>query len=89
MKIGIPYTFKDITPGGGEKYLFTIAEILSQKHQVYLLSHKNWDILSVARKVNVNLEKVHFTILPYGKVKRILSGLFSKKYDLFIMVFSF
>jgi len=84
MKIGILYAFDDLVPGGGEKYLFTLAEILSLKHQVYLLSHKNWDFISVARKVNVNLDKVHFQILPYGRIKRILSGLFNEEYDLFI-----
>ena len=84
MKVGIIYTFRDIVPGGGEKYLFTIAEILSRKHEVYLLSHHDGDFISVARKINVNLDKVHLQILPYGRIKRILSGLFNKEYDLFI-----
>ena len=84
MKVGILYTFKDVIPGGGEKYLFTIAEILSQEHQVYLLTHHRWEFKSIARKINVNLDRVHVSILPYGKIKRILSGLFEKEYDLFI-----
>ncbi len=84
MKVGIFYPFKEVITGGGEKYLFTIAEVLSRKHQVYLLSHTPFDYTNLARRLNVNLERVHVSVVPYGKTKRILSGLFHKEYDLFV-----
>ena len=84
MKVGIFYPFREVITGGGEKYLFTIAEVLSQKYQVYLLSHHHFDYKSIGRSLNVNLDKIHFTVVPYGKTWRILSGLFKKEYDLFV-----
>lgn len=84
MKVGIFYPFKAVITGGGEKYLFTIAEILSREHQVYLLLHQHFDYKNIARRLNVDLDRVYFSVLPYGKIKRILSGLFKKEYDLFI-----
>jgi glycosyltransferase involved in cell wall biosynthesis len=84
MKVGIFYPFKEVVTGGGEKYLFTIAECLNLEHQVYLLSHNPFDYKSIARRLNINLERVHFSVVPYGRTKRILSGLFKKEYDLFV-----
>ena len=84
MKVGIFYPFKEVITGGGEKYLFTIAEVLSRKHQVYLLSHTPFDYTSIARRLNVNLDRVHVSVVPYGRTKRIVSGLFNKEYDLFV-----
>ena len=84
MKVGIFYPFKDVITGGGEKYLFTIAEVLSHEHQVCLISHNPFDYKNIAQRLNVNLDRVRFTVLPHGRLKRILSGLFKKEYDLFI-----
>jgi len=84
VKVGMFYPFKEIIPGGGEKYLLTIAEVLSREHQVCLLSHHHFDYKSIARRLNVNLDRVHFSVLPYGRTKRILAGLFKKEYDLFV-----
>ena len=84
MKVGIFYPFKEIITGGGEKYLFTIAEVLSQEHQVYLLAHNRFDYQGIARRLHASLDRVHFSVVPYGRTRRILSGLFKKEYDLFI-----
>ncbi len=84
MKVGIFYPFKEVITGGGEKYLFTIAECLSLEHQVHLLSHTPFDYKRIAGRLNVNLERVHVSVVPYGKTTRILSGLFKKEYDLFV-----
>jgi glycosyltransferase involved in cell wall biosynthesis len=84
VKVGIFYPFTEVITGGGEKYLFTIAEVLSHEHQVCLISHNPFDYKNIAQRLNVNLDRVRFTVLPHGRLKRILSGLFKKEYDLFI-----
>ncbi len=82
MKIAIYSPYLD-TAGGGEKYVLTIAEILSKNHQVYLLldSHlKKIGIEDIKRKIinlhNLDLSKVDFLEAPFGKGNSFFKRLF-------------
>lgn len=88
MKIAIYSPYLD-TLGGGEKYMMTIAEILSQTCcvEVLLDSHlKNLggDYLKkeLSERFDLDLDKVSFVKAPIGKGSNMLSRLFFlKKYD--------
>lgn len=88
MKIAFYTPFLD-TVGGGEKYVLTVAEYLSAKHNVDVLldTHlASFDLDSIKKRItdlhNLNLSKVNFIEAPLGKgslqIKRLL---FLKKYD--------
>lgn len=89
MKIGIYSPYLD-TSGGGEKYMLTIAEILSKENTVdiFLDTHlQTLNIKSITQKIsnllNLNLEKVNFIKAPFGKNTNTFERLsFLKKYDL-------
>ena len=90
MKIGIYSPYLD-TVGGGEKYILTIAEVLSREHQVDVLLDKNLfdiGIESIKKRVDkifsLDLSKVNFIITPLGRGSNILDKyFFLKRYDYF------
>lgn len=89
MKIGIYSPYLD-TVGGGERYMLTIAEGLSEKNKtdIFLDSHlQTLDINKVNEKVskllNLDLSKVNFVKAPIGKGANMFERLsFLKNYDL-------
>lgn len=86
MKIGIydPY-IDDI--GGGEKYMLTIAHVLSQNNDVFVFWDNKEDLLSIEKRFSINLSKVKLTPNIFSSktsfLKRLLS---SKKYDAIIVL---
>jgi glycosyltransferase involved in cell wall biosynthesis len=62
MRIGI-YNRWLATLGGGEKYGLTIAECLSHRHQVEVLSHKKVSKKQATERLNVDLSRVKFLTL--------------------------
>lgn len=48
------------TSGGGEKHAGGIAEILSKRHDVTILHEGKIDADAIARRLNLDLSKVHF-----------------------------
>lgn len=89
MHIGIYSPYLD-TAGGGEKYILTIAEFLSEKENVDFLlgTHLyNIDVDDVKKRINflhgLKLTKVNFIKAPIGLDSSFLSRLyFFRKYDL-------
>lgn len=90
MRVGIYSPYLD-TVGGGERYMLTIAEILSKENEVdvFLDSHLQTLKLEpiknkVKKLLNLNLEKVNFIKAPFGHGTKIWSRMnFLKNYDLF------
>lgn len=73
MKIALYSPYLD-TAGGGEKYILTIAEILSENHQVYVLLDTHLISIGIEKikdKItslhNLDLSKVNFLDAPFGK----------------------
>lgn len=90
LKVGIYSPYLD-TVGGGERYMLTIAEILSKENSVdvFLDSHlQTLDLQPIKSKVSklldLNLGKIDFIKAPFGKSTNIWERLnFLKRYDLF------
>lgn len=88
MKIAIYDPYLD-TAGGGEKYMLTIAEVLSRKEQVDILLDEhlsNLDINKIKDRVaslhNLDLSKINFLPAPLGKGSSFLKRLlFLQSYD--------
>lgn len=88
MKIAIYSPYLD-TAGGGEKYILTIAEVLSKAHEVELLIGAHLyskDIDSILEKIrvlhNLDLSKIKVVKSPIGKGSNFLGRInFLKKYD--------
>jgi glycosyltransferase involved in cell wall biosynthesis len=88
MKIGIYSPYLD-TVGGGEKYILTIAEFLSQKDEVdvFLDDHLNsLSIEEIKQRIKslhqLDLGKVNFIEAPFGKNSSAYQrAIFLKKYD--------
>lgn len=89
MKVAIYSPYLD-TFGGGEKYMMTIAEILSLGNVVDVLLDKNLvglggDYLQdeLSKRFDLNLERARFIKAPLGKGSNILArSFFLKKYDI-------
>lgn len=89
MKIAVYSPYLD-TFGGGERYIATIAEALSFDHRVDVLLDKHLakfgaDYLksNLAKRFNLNLDRVNLLLAPVGGGSSFLSRLFFlKKYDL-------
>ncbi len=86
MRIGIFDPYVDDL-GGGEKYMMTIAECLSKKHEVYVFWDNKKDIEELLKRFTIDLSKVKITkniFTPgFGFFNRILE---SKKYDVIIVL---
>jgi len=85
FKIGI-YSPYINTFGGGEKYLFNIAQYLSRKHDVSFFSEE-----SVKQKVkeifNINLDRVHFLSNSLLRTKNLFNKyLFLRNFDIFFFM---
>lgn len=63
MKIGI-YNRWLATLGGGEKYSLTVAEVLSQRHAVTVISHKAVDRKLAATRLKIDLSRVELMTIP-------------------------
>lgn len=89
LRIGIYSPYLD-TVGGGERYMLTIAEILSDSNQVdvFLDSHlQELDIKEIigknSRLLDLDLTKVNFIRAPFGKGSSFFKRLsFLKQYDI-------
>lgn len=89
MKIAIYSPYLD-TLGGGERYIATIAEVLSNDHEVDLLFDQHLEDIGIAaikdnlsKRFNLNLEKVNTLEAPLGEDSNVFSrAFFLKKYDL-------
>lgn len=73
MKIAIYSPYLD-TAGGGEKYILTIAEILSKKEEVDILLDKHLAQIGMEHILNrirllheIDLSKTNFKIAPFGE----------------------
>lgn len=73
MKIAVYSPYLD-TYGGGERYILTIAEILSAQNQVQILidtnlrkNHLYTLKQNLSDRLNINLDKVEFTEAPLGQ----------------------
>lgn len=89
MKIAIYSPYLD-TFGGGEKYMMTIAEVLSPGNTVDILLDSNLNNLGaeylkdkLSRRFNLDLGRVSFTAAPVGKGSTAFRRLFFlKSYDI-------
>lgn len=82
MKIGIYTPYLD-SFGGGERYILTVAEILSSENQVDLFLDKHLGALepqklieNLAKRFNLNLSKVNLVPSPVGKGSNFFQRLF-------------
>lgn len=86
MKIGIydPY-LDDI--GGGEKYMMTIAQILSKEHEVEVFWDKDEDLSIISRRFGINFSKVKRVDNIFSPSVSLLRRLLaSKGYDALIVL---
>ncbi len=89
MRVGLYSPYLD-TLGGGEKYMMTIAETLSQDHEVDILLDQHlynfgpeYLKKELSSRFNLDLERTKFLKSPLGKGSYFLERLaFLKKYDL-------
>lgn len=90
MRIGIYSPYLD-TAGGGEKYILTIAEILSKDHKVDVFLDEHLEKLGInpikdkIKKLhNLDLSKISFVKAPIGRGSNFLDKFFFlRKYDYF------
>ena len=86
MRIGIFDPYLDDL-GGGEKYMMTIAECLSKKHEVSVFWDNKKDIDSLLQRFSLDLSKVSIVknifSREFGFFKRIFE---SRKYDAIIVL---
>lgn len=88
MRIALYSPYLD-TFGGGEKYMMTIAEVLSSENnvEVFLNQHLNGlggDYLKneLSKRFDIDLKKVNFVNAPVGKNSSLISRMFFlKNYD--------
>jgi glycosyltransferase involved in cell wall biosynthesis len=86
VRIGIFDPYLDDL-GGGEKYMMTIAQCLSQKHEVFVFWDNKKDIDGLLQRFSINLSKVsvvkNIFARDFGFLKRIFE---SRKYDVIIVL---
>ncbi len=86
MRIGIFDPYLDDL-GGGEKYMMTIAEILSEKHEVDVFWDNKSDLDGLLKRFSLDLSKVKITpniFSPkYSTLQRFIA---TKKYDRIIFL---
>jgi len=91
MKVGIYTPYLD-SFGGGERYMLTIAQILSASNKVDLLidkHHLSLDpqnlVFELGKRFNLNLKDINLSVIPTGRITSFVQRLFFlKKYDLLI-----
>lgn len=92
LKVGIYSPYLD-TASGGEKYMLTIAECLSEQSDVDVLIDSNLESIGATeikekneKRYSLNLKNVNFVRAPIGKGSSFLSRyFFLKKYDNFFL----
>lgn len=86
MKIGIYDPYLD-DMGGGEKYMLTIAECLSQDHDVTVFWDNKHDLDNTLQRFSIDLSRVKLSDNIFssriGLIKRVVE---SKKYDAIIFL---
>lgn len=86
MKIGIFDPYLDDL-GGGEKYMMTIAECLSDKHEVFIFWDKKQDLQELKSRFSLNLDRVGLKQNVFSRHvspwKRLLE---TRKYDVIIFL---
>lgn len=86
MKIGIYDPYLDDC-GGGEKYMMTIAAVLSAKHDVDVFWDNNSDFKNVIERFNLDLSKVNLVKNIFTPQTSTLSRILkSRKYDSIIIL---
>lgn len=86
MRIGIYDPYLDDL-GGGEKYMMTIAECLSQKHEVTVFWDNQIDLDALKDRFFLNLDKIKLEKNIFSsKVSLIKRSLITKKYDAIIVL---
>lgn len=85
MKIGIYDPYLD-TLGGGEKYILTIAECLSEKNNVFIFWDKKETIINGARRFGLHLSKVKTTPNIFNSTLIVKKLIETRKYDLIIFI---
>lgn len=86
MKIGIFNPYMDDL-GGGEKYMMTIAECLSQNHDVTVFWDNQEDVKELLQRFAIDLSKVIFAKNIFSKnVSTFARLLETKKYDAIIVL---
>lgn len=91
MKVAIYSPYLD-TLGGGEKYMMTIAQVLSESHSVDVLLDKHLFSLGADKlqkdleaRFDLNLSKVNFIKAPLGKDSNTVKRLFFlRSYDVLL-----
>lgn len=85
-KIGIYDPYLDDC-GGGEKYMLTIAEVLSKQHEVSVFWDNKEDLDLVASRFSLDLSKVKLASNIFSSKVSFLNRFFkSKKYDAIILL---
>lgn len=93
MKVAVYSPYLD-TFGGGERYMLTLAEVLSSQNDVELLigthlASKDFDGLKkrLEKQLNLDLSKVNMVPAPIGQGANFLSRLlFFRQYDVFFFL---
>lgn len=81
-KIGIFSPYLDML-GGGEKYIFSIAEALSSKQEVYLYSDKKVNRIA-SDTFDIELDRIHFLSAKAFREQNLLSRYLNlRQYNLF------
>jgi glycosyltransferase involved in cell wall biosynthesis len=82
MRVGI-YNRWLTTMGGAEQYTSLIAQLLSQRHQVELITHKTLDKAQFEKRLAVDLSQVSIRYVPFepedGPLQKVTA-----EYDFFI-----
>ncbi len=63
MKVGM-YNRWLTTLGGGENHSLAIAQLLSQNHDVHVISHQLVSQAEITRRFNLDLSRIQFDIIP-------------------------
>lgn len=86
MKIGIFDPYLDDL-GGGEKYMMTIAECLSDKHEIFVFWDKKEDLDELKSRFSLNLDRVCLKQNIFsGKVNTWRRLFETKKYDAIVFL---
>ena len=88
MKVGLYSPFLDNNLGGGERYLLTVAEYLSQRHQVHLFLNKKKAggkgfLKDYGQKFHLDLSRVKVRNKPFSNYSRLGRLRLTAGYDAF------